>query len=208
MNDIIFGKDKEKIFRLKEAQLVMQEPSYMESVDNRIYFYSEIDRSNILQLVRELRSLKNRHVSDVQTKEIPKENIVPIWLHIQSFGGGIYAGISGMDEIRKTTESVPVYTVIDGSCASAATFLSIVGTKRFINKNAFMMIHQLSSIAWGKYTEIQDVMENLERLMEFMKSIYNEYANIPEGELEGILDHDIWFDAEKCLEYGLVDEII
>ena len=208
MNDVFFGKEKEKIFRLKEAHLVMEEPSYMESVDNRIFFYSEIDRSNILQLVRELRMLRNRHISDIQTKEVPKENIVPIWLHLQSFGGGIFAGISGMDEIRKTTSSVPVYTVIDGNCASAATFLSIVGTKRFINKNAFMMIHQLSSVFWGKYAEFEDEKKNLDRLMELIKSIYDEYANIPEGELDDILDHDLWFDAEKCLEYGLVDEII
>ena len=31
---------------------------------------------------------------------------------------------------------------------------------------------------------------------------------IPEEELEKILKHDIWWEAEKCLEYGLVDELI
>ena len=26
--------------------------------------------------------------------------------------------------------------------------------------------------------------------------------------MDNILKHDIWWEAEKCLEYGLVDELI
>ena len=71
-----------------------------------------------------------------------------------------------------------------------------------------MLIHQLSSHMWGKYTELQDDMKNNELLMETIKSIYKNYTEIPPKELDKILEHDLWWDAKTCLKYGLVDEII
>jgi len=41
-----------------------------------------------------------------------------------------------------------------------------------------------------------------------IKAIYAQYTKIPESKINEILDHDLWFDAKKCLEYGLVDEIM
>ena len=29
-----------------------------------------------------------------------------------------------------------------------------------------------------------------------------------EDKMDEILKHDIWWDAEQCLEYGLIDEIV
>ena len=53
-----------------------------------------------------------------------------------------------------------------------------------------------------------DDMENSKLLMEKIKNIYKEHARIPDDVLEDILKRDIWWDAETCLNYGLVDEII
>ena len=111
-----------------------------------------------------------------------------------------------MDEILHC--EVDVHTVVDGCCASAATFLSVVGRKRYINQHAFMLIHQLSSFIWGKYEEFKDELENLNRLMDTIKAIYNAYTEVPSEKLDEILKHDLWFDAETCLKYGMVDEII
>jgi ATP-dependent protease ClpP protease subunit len=93
---------------------------------------------------------------------------------------------------------VPVVSVIEGCAASAATIMSVVASHRQINKHAYMLIHQLSSGMWGKYHEQKDTMENNDRLMK----------KIPKKELNNLLKHDLWWDAETCLKYGLVDEII
>jgi ATP-dependent protease ClpP protease subunit len=71
-----------------------------------------------------------------------------------------------------------------------------------------MLIHQLSGAMWGKFQEMQDDMQNSEMLMKKIKKIYSENTKIPKEELDKILKHDIWWEAEKCLEYGLIDEII
>jgi ATP-dependent protease ClpP protease subunit len=71
-----------------------------------------------------------------------------------------------------------------------------------------MLVHQLSGVMWGKYAAMRDDMENSKMLMKKIKNIYREYTKIPEHKMNDILKHDLWWDAEKCLEYGLVDEII
>ena len=71
-----------------------------------------------------------------------------------------------------------------------------------------MLIHQLSAGVYGKYTELEDDMENNKHLMATIKDIYKAYTNLPMKKLNEILQHDLWFDSRTCLEYGLVDEIV
>jgi ATP-dependent protease ClpP protease subunit len=111
-----------------------------------------------------------------------------------------------MDTISRC--KVPVYTYVDGFCASAATFLSIVGVKRYISKNSYMLIHQLSSNLWGKYSEIEDEKKNLDLMMETIRNVYTEYTKVPIEELDEILKHDLMWDAKTCLKYNLVDRIV
>ena len=170
---------------------------------NRIYFYSEVYRTKILTLNKTLRKLDKELVNRSNTLDSPVPNI---YLHIQSFGGSVFSAFSTIDYIRNSI--TPVHSVIEGCAASAATLMSVVAKKRYINEHSYMLIHQLSSGVWGKYEEIKDDMKNCDRLMKMIKDIYFEYTRIPKKKLEGILKHDLWFDAEQCLEYGLVDEII
>ena len=205
MNDFYWGK-KEEIPPKEDSKSQQEEktrPSFVEVVENRIYFYSRIETEKILQLNRNILSMgiNLQREATIQNREPAN-----IYLHIQSYGGSVFAGMAGMDEIIKSI--VPVHTMIDGCCASAATFLSVCGKKRFINRHAYMLIHQLSSFMWGKYEEFKDEMQNLDKIMVMIKQVYKEYTQIPMSKLDEILKHDLWFDADQCKEYGLVDEII
>jgi len=37
--------------------------------------------------------------------------------------------------------------------------------------------------------------------------IYEKHATIQGEELEGLLKHDLWLTADKCLSHGLADEV-
>ena len=45
-------------------------------------------------------------------------------------------------------------------------------------------------------------------MMKSIKREYEEYTKIPMKKLDEILKHDLMFDAETCLKYGMIDEII
>ena len=171
--------------------------------DNNIYFYSEVSRPKVLSLNKSLtrvsNSIKNR-------SNVLQAEDIPIKLHICSYGGSVFSGFAAVDYIAGC--KVPVHSYIDGCAASAATLMSVVAEKRYIHKNSFMLIHQLSSGMWGNYEALKDSMENCDILMETIRNIYVKHTKIPKKQLNDILKRDLWFDAETCLKYGLIDEII
>ena len=170
---------------------------------NRIYFYSEVNRPKNLELNKTLVTMANTLYNRGQSLDVDPGRI---FLHINSGGGSVFAGLSSVDYILNS--KVPVTTVIDGCAASAATIMSVVGHHRVMHKHSFMLIHQISSVMWGKFEEMKDDMKNSELLMETIIKIYEEHTRIPRSELKDILKKDIWWDAKTCLDYGLVDEII
>ena len=176
--------------------------SPVEVQDNMIMFYGEVNERNNKTLNKVLRGLDK----DLQTVKVKYGVEVPIKLYISSYGGSIFAAFSTVDTIL--TLRTPVHTYIDGSAASAATLISVVGERRFIHENSFMLIHQLSSSMWGKYEEFKDEMENLDMLMDRIKQIYQKHTTIPKTPLANILKRDIWLDAQKCMKWGMVDEIV
>ena len=184
--------------------IIQQGLSEVTPQGNKIYFYSDITRDTILALNRQIdetsKQMKILQVSYNLT-EAP-----PIELHICSDGGDVFAGMSAMDKI--INNSVPIHTYCEGMVASAATFLSVAGKKRFITKSSVMLIHQVSAGCWGKYSAFKDEMENLHLIMELIKAVYLKKTKFKEKELEGILSHDICLGADKCLKLGLVDVII
>jgi len=197
-------KDKKKDDDDYEANAGSDSKDRIEVYNNDIYFYAEVKRTNNLTLNKKIIEAANKYSNISNSLNI--EPCIPINLHINSYGGSVFAGFSSVDYILQS--KVPITTIIDGCAASAATIMSVVGAHRKINKNAYMLIHQLSSGMWGKYEELKDDMKNSEILMKRIREIYEERTKIPAKKLNEILKHDLWWDAETCLKYGLVDEII
>lgn len=181
----------------------LTETTLVNSVKNHIYFYSGVNTKSCMNLNMEIRKVAN----DLMTNRNNFQNLDNyIYIHINSFGGSVFAAMSTIDTIINCP--VPIVTIIEGAAASAATLISVVADYRVITKNSFMLIHQLSSSTWGKMEDLEEEMENLRKLMDKIKSIYTDKTKLRGIELEEILKHDIWWDCKKCLEVGLVDKIV
>ncbi len=194
-------KDEEK-FDLEQLLNKAHKDEKIEKVDNHIYFYSEVSRDSVFELNLLLKEAEEENLSIANRMNIEP---IPIFLHIHSDGGSIFSAFDAIDYIQES--KVPVHTIIEGSAASAGTIMSIVGEKRYIRPHAYMLIHQLSSGCWGKMNEIEDEFANLQELMVQIKKLYEEHTKVPKKKLSELLKHDLWWNAEKCIEYGLVDEI-
>ena len=169
---------------------------------NHIYFYSEINRVSIYELITLINEAEEENY--ILAFKLKIESI-PIYIHISSFGGSIFDAFTAIDVIKSCKS--PVYSVLEGANASASTLISVVANKRFIRPNSYMLIHELRSSFWGKYHEITDEVKNLNEIMEKLKDIYKEHTNIQKKQLDELLKHDLWLNSDKCLKYGLVDEI-
>ena len=170
--------------------------------NNHVYFHAEVNRGSIFQMINHLRAAEE---ACILMNHRYTTSDIPIYLHINSFGGSVFDAMTAIDVIKNS--KIPVHTIIEGATASAGTLISVVGEKKYMRPNAYMLIHQLSSGCWGKMAEIEDEFKNLQIIMNRIKDIYKEHANIPKKELGDILKHDLWWDKDTCIKYGLVDEL-
>ena len=171
--------------------------------ENKIYYYANVNRESVAELNKKIGELESKSLTLGHNLDIEPPTLK---LLINSGGGSITAGISSMDTILRC--KVPVETYVDGFSASAATFLTVVGEKRYMSRNSYMLVHQLSSTFWGTYANFEDEKKNLDLMMKSIKDIYKKYTKLPMKKLDEILKHDLMWDAQTCLDYGMIDEIV
>ena len=192
------GIDFSKLFKRGSTE----DNSYV--VDNNIYFNDDISMETINKLNKQMRSLQTKLIAMGNSLSIEPP---PIRLHITSNGGSVFAAFRCINCIKSLT--VQVHTIVDGYAASAATMISVCGDKRYINKYSNMLIHELrSATSWNKMSELEDEVENMKKIMEQIKDIYVEHTNLTRSELNKLLKRDMDWDVNKCIQAGLVDEII
>lgn len=170
--------------------------------NNHVYFYCDVTRSSVYRLMTCLHEARDYSVITSMKLNIGE---IPIYLHINSNGGFIFAANSVIDLIINS--NVPIYSIIDGACASAATLISIVCHKRYIRKHSHMLVHQLSSVLGGKMSEIDDEHANLTKLTDQMKSVYLEHTKMNKKTLTALMKQDLWLNSDECIRYGLADEL-
>lgn len=177
-------------------------------VGDHIYFYGGIDEKSAMELNRAIHAVSMKLAPTAFSSMQEVGSPAPIWLHINSMGGEVFSSFAIADTIERVSTLTPVITVIEGAAASGATIISTAGTKRLMRKNAFMLIHELSDVNWGKYTELKDSMKSNDTIMKSIKEWYLERTKLPQDKIDEILSHDIWWNAKQCQKYGLIDQVI
>jgi ATP-dependent protease ClpP protease subunit len=176
------------------------------SKDNHIFFYASVTKKSVYALNNEIMTM-NRSFEEFERTHPMIRGIKPrpIILHINSYGGSVFAAFAAIDFIQQS--KIPIYTVVEGATASAGTLMSVVGKKRFIRPTGSMLIHQLSTWFGGKMNEIEDEYKNLEQMMNTIRDIYVKHTKMTETQLKEFLAHDVWWMSAKCIELGLVDGV-
>lgn len=172
-----------------------------------IYFYSDVTRNRVLELNKALRQKQDDAIAISVDYRLPEPP--PIWIHINSPGGACIDALAAMDCVNSIKKRVSVNTVIEGECSSAATLISIVGTRRYMHENAMCLIHQISvDGVWGTYEQLKDFMSNTALLTNKITDLYHKYTKINEETLQQLLKRDLFLDAKTALDFGIIDEII
>ena len=195
--------EKSRIYNNINLDEEEEETLNIQTLNNNIYFYEDIDKKTALKLRIELQTLINKHNIISVTNNCDK---IPINLYINSDGGEVGSALAIVDLILKSP--VPINTIIEGEACSSATLISIVGHKRYITENSHMLIHQVSGGMWGKMAEVEDEIKNIKTFNNKLIKLYKKYTNLSEEKLNKFLKKDISWSSKKCIKYGLVDEII
>lgn len=169
-------------------------------IDNSVLFYGDVSQANIMKLLKALSAASNEAL-----KRAHWPCDARIYLYIQSSGGDAFAGLSAMDHIR--LNPIPIIAIADGFVASAATFMLLGAYERKALHNAKILIHQLTTGFWGKYSDLLDEMENSTELMGTIKTLYQNNTKLNAKQLRRLLKKELHMSAQQALVAGIVDDI-
>jgi ATP-dependent Clp protease protease subunit len=131
-----------------------------------------------------------------------------ITLHIDSPGGSVKSGLSIVDVMDYVSSDK--VTINTGMAASMGSILLGAGTKgkRHSLRFSKVMIHQVSSGAYGHYEDMKISMAETEKYNKILFGLLGEYTNKTPEQILTDSNRDMWLTAEEALAYGIIDNII
>tara|TARA_Y100000389_G_scaffold75458_1_gene72087 strand:- start:223 stop:483 length:261 start_codon:yes stop_codon:yes gene_type:complete len=81
------------------------------------------------------------------------------------------------------------------------------GKERRMGKNAYVLIHQLSTEMWGNYQDLKHELKSTDKLMKMLRKMYLSATSIPEKKFNKLMKKDIYLSPKDCLKYKIVDYV-
>ena len=137
------------------------------------------------------------------------QKVIPIV--IDSYGGQVYSLMSMISAI--THSELPIATIVEGKAMSCGAILFSFGEKgfRFMDPNATVMIHDVSSMEYGKVEEIKASAEETERLNQIVYKMMARNCGKKDDHFLKIVHkkgHADWFlDAKEAKRHGLASHL-
>lgn len=126
-------------------------------------------------------------------------------VRIHSYGGFVSEGMAIITALKRHKAEKHIF--VDGIAASMASVILASGDKRYIAKNATIMIHDPFTFCVGNASAMLDCAENLEQAKEQLLDIYEEKAKVSRDEISKLMTDETRMTATQALERGFVDEI-
>lgn len=143
------------------------------------------------------------------TKWSRRDEACDMTLVFNSPGGSVIDGLALYDCITELKgKGHKVTTVARGYAASMGGILLQAGDERIIGANAHVLIHEISSGAIGKFSEIKDEVAFLTRLQDRCVNILAERSTMTARQIKRKWDRtDWWLDADETVKLGFADRI-
>lgn len=150
--------------------------------------------------------LANRVISQLIYLDHTEPN-KPITLLINSNGGCIDAGQSIIDVIN--TLSCPINTICVNKGYSMGAILFLIGKKRYMFKNATLMLHGASITTQNKsLNDLSEIVKNIQSQHDSYAYLITKNTNLTLKEANKLFHKDTYFKAKKCIDYGFAHSII
>ena len=126
-------------------------------------------------------------------------------VRIQSDGGNFLEGLAIYNALKRSERRVIV--TIDGWAASMATFVALAGDVVRMPRNAWQLFHFAGAPVSGNHEDLRTAADQLEAFSQQAAELYAENSDLSVDEWLALMRGETWFNATKCLEIGLIDEI-
>lgn len=194
------NKYKSKNYKGKNNKKNKKEEKKVSSIDlvskRIIYLDGEIDDKSAKDIIELLFKLDECNHKDIT-------------MYINSGGGSVSSGMAIYDVMNYIKSDVR--TICIGRCASMGAILLLNGAKgkRYALPNSEVMIHEVSSMSFGKVTEMKEKLDHSSSLNDKLHKIIADKTNLTLGQVrKKTTNKDVWLSARQALKLGFVDKIL
>jgi len=137
------------------------------------------------------------------------QDVIPVV--IDSYGGQVYSLMAMISAIKNA--EIPVATIVEGKAMSCGAILFSFGEegRRFMDPNATVMIHDVSSMDMGKVEELKAGAKEADRLNGIVYKMMAQNCGKKDDYFMKIVDkkkHADWFlDAKEAKKHGLANHL-
>ena len=137
------------------------------------------------------------------------QKVIPVV--IDSYGGQVYSLMSMISAIKHS--EIPVATIVEGKAMSCGAVLFSFGEEgmRFMDPNATVMIHDVSSMDFGKVEELKAGAKEADRLNTIIYTMMARNCGKKDDYFMKIVDkkkHADWFlDSEEAKKHGMANHL-
>ena len=133
----------------------------------------------------------------------------PITLIISSPGGSIFDGFVLLDHLRALSgDGHKITTVVRGVAGSMAAVLAQAGDVRVIGPEAYLVIHEPSSMAYGTTSDMSDQVELMKTLRAQMERVFIRRSKVTARMIKEKTRKVDWYvGAKDAKALGLADKV-
>lgn len=174
-----------------------EEYTYWKARESRTFYVDyEIDETyELIELGKVIIQM------NMEEKDIPKEELKPIYLWVHSYGGDLDQCNAVIDIIEASR--IPIITIAMGAAMSAGFMLFLAGHKRYAFKHSNLMVHEGSAAFSGTAEQIEQAQKNYKKQIEGMKEYILSRTEIPEKIFNKNKAKDWYLTAKELVEYNV-----
>jgi ATP-dependent Clp protease protease subunit len=188
---------KAKKMELSEREHVYQAKAAHADRHGRFFFFGAVNGGTVEECITELNWWHRQDTGK------------PFEIILNSPGGDVLHGLALYDDLIALRDQGHHITItVRGMAASMGGILLQAGDKRIVGKNSHVLIHEISTGAVGKLSEIEDEAAFCEKLSKQLLEILAERSTLTPAQIKRKWRKtDWWITADEAIEYGFADEI-
>ena len=184
-----------------QMDLEMRQFNYREhkTLNHTYHFASEVSDRSLGQLI----------TTFLEWDRIVEGRQLKIELSLYSGGGSMTSGLALFDFIRDyRNKGHVVDTFALGIAASMAGVILQAGTKRYIGRESWLLIHETQFGAGGSTGQVEDTLGWVKGMQERILNIFAERSTLSPRQLAKKWKRkDWWISSTEAFKIGLVDAI-
>ena len=129
-----------------------------------------------------------------------------IAVYLNSPGGEVFEGQA--IHTLLANHKAKIHVRVDGLAASIASVIMMAGDEISIPKNAMVMIHRASGIAFGDASSMRETANTLEKIEGSIRQAYMRHVDIDEDKLTEMMNEETWMTGEEAVELGFAHVLL